>query len=41
MSGEVRQKRVNNHLFMQEITRMFREEGKKSVTFIEIGRAHV
>ena len=37
MSGEVRQKRVNNHLFMQEITRMFREEGKKSVTFIVRG----
>ena len=34
MSMGVRQKMVNNHLFMQEITRMFSEEGKKSVTFI-------
>lgn len=31
------QKRVNNHLFMQEIRRLFNEEGKKSVTFIVRG----
>ena len=37
MSMGVRQKMVNNHLFMQEITRMFSEEGKKSVTFIVRG----
>lgn len=30
-------KRVNNHLFMQEIRRLFNEEGKKSVTFIVRG----
>jgi hypothetical protein len=33
----VRQKMVNNHLFMQEITRMFSKEGKKSVTFVVRG----
>ena len=37
MNDGVIQKRVNNHLFMQEITRMFRKEGKKSVTFIVRG----
>ena len=37
MNEQIRQKRVNNHLFMQEITRMFRQEGKKSVTFIVRG----
>ena len=29
MNEQIKQKRVNNHLFMQEITRMFRQEGKK------------
>lgn len=37
MSETIIQKRVNNHLFMQEITRMFSQEGKKSVTFIVRG----
>lgn len=37
MNEQIKQKRVNNHLFMQEITRMFRQEGKKSVTFIVRG----
>ena len=37
MNKQIKQKRVNNHLFMQEITRMFRQEGKKSVTFIVRG----
>jgi hypothetical protein len=37
MSEPIRQKRVNNHLFMQEIRRMFNEEGKKSVTFVVRG----
>ena len=37
MNRGIRQKTVNNHLFMQDITRMFREEGKKSVTFIVRG----
>ena len=37
MSEKVIQKRVDNHLFMQEITRMFRKEGKKSVTFVVRG----
>ena len=37
MSNGVTQKKVNNHLFMQEITRVFREQGKKSVTFIVRG----
>ncbi|MBO7193091.1 MAG: S24/S26 family peptidase [Bacteroidaceae bacterium] len=37
MSTGITQKKVNNHLFMQEITRMFREQGKKSVTFIVRG----
>ena len=37
MNEHIKQKRVNNHLFMQEITRMFRQEGKKSVTFIVRG----
>ena len=36
MSEKVIQKKVDNHLFMQEIRRMFNEEGKKSyaVSFI-------
>ena len=37
MNEQIKQRRVNNHLFMQEITRMFRQEGKKSVTFIVRG----
>ena len=37
MSEPIRQKRVNNYLFMQEIRRMFNEEGKKSVTFVVRG----
>ena len=37
MKEGIIQKRVNNHLFMQEITRMFREQGKKSVTFVVRG----
>ena len=37
MNEQIKQKRVNNHLFMQDITRMFRQEGKKSVTFIVRG----
>ena len=37
MNGAIRQKKVDNHLFMQEIKRMFNEEGKKSVTFIVRG----
>ena len=37
MKDGIIQKRVNNHLFMQEITRMFREKGKKSVTFVVRG----
>lgn len=30
-------RKVNNHLFMQDIRRMFNEEGKKSVTFVVKG----
>jgi hypothetical protein len=37
MNEQIKQKRVNNHLFMQDITRMFRQEGKKSITFIVRG----
>ena len=37
MNEGIKQKRVNNRLFMQEITRMFREQGKKSVTFVVRG----
>ena len=37
MSRGTRQKKVNNHLFMQDITRMFSQEGKKSVTFVVRG----
>ena len=37
MNGAIRQKKVDNHLFMQEIKRMFNEEGKKSVTFVVRG----
>jgi hypothetical protein len=37
MSEAIRHKRVDNHLFMQEIKRMFNEEGKKSVTFVVRG----
>ena len=37
MTNGTVQKRVNNHLFMQEITRMFGEQGKKSVTFVVRG----
>lgn len=36
MSNSITQKRVNNHLFMQEITRAF-SSGKKSVTFVVRG----
>ena len=36
MSNGITQKRVNNHLFMQEITRAF-NSGKKSVTFVVRG----
>ena len=36
MNGAIRQKKVDNHLFMQEIKRMFNEEGKKSVTFVVV-----
>lgn len=37
MIGAPVQKRVNNHQFMQEIRRLFNQEGKKSVTFIVRG----
>lgn len=37
MTNGVTQKKVENHLFMQEITRMFRQQGKKSVTFVVRG----
>lgn len=37
MNNGITQKRVNNHLFMQEITRLFHEQGKKSVTFVVRG----
>ena len=37
MNEKVTQKRVNNHLFMQEIKRMFNEQGKRSVTFVVRG----
>ncbi len=37
MSTAVTRKMVNNHLFMQEIRRLFNEEGKKSVTFVVKG----
>jgi hypothetical protein len=37
MTNGIIQKKVNNHLFMQEITRMFGEQGKKSVTFVVRG----
>jgi SOS-response transcriptional repressor LexA len=37
MSAAPIQKKVNNHLFMQEIRRLFREEGKKRVTFVVRG----
>lgn len=37
MNNGITQKRVNNHLFMQEITRLFRDQGKKSVTFVVRG----
>lgn len=33
----IAQRKVNNHLFMQDIRRMFSEEGKKSVTFVVKG----
>ena len=36
MNSKPIQKRVNNHLFMQEITRAF-NSGKKSVTFVVRG----
>ena len=36
MSTGITQRRVNNHLFMQEITRVF-GQGKKSVTFVVRG----
>lgn len=34
---DIRHKRVDNHSFMQEITRMFNEEEYKSVTFVVRG----
>lgn len=37
MTNGVTHKKVDNHLFMQEITRMFRQQGKKSVTFVVRG----
>lgn len=37
MTNGIIQKKVNNHLFMQEITRMFGEQDKKSVTFVVRG----
>lgn len=30
-------KRIDNHIFMQEVRRQFREEGKKNVTFVVRG----
>ena len=36
MNNNITQRRVNNHLFMQEITRAF-NSGKKSVTFVVRG----
>ncbi len=37
MNFSERSVRVNNHLFIQEIKRMFNEKGKKSVTFVVRG----
>lgn len=37
MNLNERSVRVNNHLFIQEIKRMFNEKGKKSVTFVVRG----
>ena len=37
MTNGIIQKKVNNHLFMQEIKRAFDQQGKKSVTFIVRG----
>ena len=37
MSNQAVQKRVNNHVFMQEIRRLFNEDGKKNVTFVVRG----
>ena len=37
VSGGRSHKRVDNHTFMQEIRRMFNEEGRKSVTFVVRG----
>ena len=37
VSGGSSHKRVDNHTFMQEIRRMFNEEGRKSVTFVVRG----
>lgn len=37
MNLSERSVRVNNHLFIQEIKRMFNEKGKKSVTFVVRG----
>lgn len=37
MSTETREIKVNNHVFMQEIRRMFNEKGKNSVTFVVRG----
>ena len=37
MEGEKRQIRVKNHVFMQEVVRRFRQEGRKSVTFTVYG----
>lgn len=37
MEGNKKQIRVDNHIFMQEVVRRFREEGRKSVTFTVYG----
>ena len=37
MSKATRQVSINNHVLMQEITRMFSEMGKESVTFVVRG----
>lgn len=37
MKEEKRQIKVDNHTFMQEVVRRFREEGRKSVTFTVYG----
>ena len=37
MSVEKKEIKVSNHLFMHEISRMFKEKGKQSVTFVVRG----